>query len=90
MPRFALMLLSALLVCGGLSACAVVSVVDAAVSVGVTAVKVGATVVETAVDVTAAGVKAATGADDDDGETGAGGDDDTPLPEAAPSQHGPA
>ena len=41
--------------------CAVVTVADAAVSVAATTVKVGATVVETAVDVTAAGVRAVVG-----------------------------
>jgi hypothetical protein len=40
-------------------------VADAAVTVVATTVKVGATVVETAADVTAAGVKAAIGSDDD-------------------------
>ncbi len=50
------------LLCSG---CAVVTVVDAAVTVVATTVKVGATVVETAVDVTAAGVKAAVGSDDE-------------------------
>jgi hypothetical protein len=53
-----------LLLLGSLHGCAVVAVADAAVTVGVTAVKVGATVVETAVDVTAAGVKAAVHAGD--------------------------
>jgi hypothetical protein len=48
------------------SDCAVVTVADAAVSVVATTVKVGATVVETAVDVTAAGVKAVVGSDDED------------------------
>ena len=51
------------LLCSG---CAVVTVADAAVSVVATTVKVGATLVETAVDVTAAGVKAAVGSDDGD------------------------
>lgn len=46
------------------SACAVVTVADAAVSVVATTVKVGATVVETTVDVAAAGVRAATGSSD--------------------------
>jgi len=50
------------LLCSG---CAVVTVADAAVSVVSTTVKVGATLVETAVDVTAAGVKAVVGSDDD-------------------------
>lgn len=40
------------------SACAVVTIADAAVSVVTTTVKVGAAVVETTVDVAAAGVKA--------------------------------
>jgi hypothetical protein len=52
------------LVCASLPGCAVVAVADAAVSVVATTVSVGATVVETAVDVTAAGVKAATGSGD--------------------------
>ena len=51
------------LLCSG---CAVVTVADAAVSVVATTVKVGATVVETAVDVTAAGVKAVVGSDDEE------------------------
>ena len=50
------------LLCSG---CAAVTVADAAVSVVATTVKVGATVVGTAVDVTAAGVKAVVGSDDD-------------------------
>lgn len=50
--------------CVSLPGCAVVAVADAAVSVVATTVSVGATVVETAVDVTAAGVKAATGSGD--------------------------
>jgi len=50
------------LLCSG---CAVVTVADAAVTVVATTVKVGATVVGTAVDVTAAGVKAVVGSDDD-------------------------
>jgi hypothetical protein len=45
------------LLCG----CAVVTVADAAVTVGATVVKAGATVVGTAVDVGAAGVRAASG-----------------------------
>ena len=51
------------LLCSG---CAVVTVADAAVTVVATTVKAGATVVETAVDVTAAGVKAVVGSDDED------------------------
>jgi len=43
-----------------LSACAVVTVADAAVSVVATTVKVGATVVGTTVDVAAAGVRVVT------------------------------
>ena len=39
---------------------------DAAVTVVATTVKVGANVVETAVDVTAAGVKAVVGSDEDE------------------------
>ena len=50
------------LLCSG---CAVVTVADAAVTVVATTVKVGATVVGTAVDVTAAGVQAVVGSDDD-------------------------
>lgn len=60
--RIALLTLLPLL-CSG---CAVVTVADAAVTVVATTVKVGATVVETAVDVTAAGVKAVVGSDDED------------------------
>jgi len=51
------------LYCAG---CAVVTVADAAVTVVATTVKVGATVVETAVDLTAAGVKAVVGSDEED------------------------
>jgi len=51
------------LLCSG---CAVLTVADAAVTVVATTVKAGATVVGTAVDVTAAGVKAVVGSDDDD------------------------
>lgn len=47
------------------SACAVVTVADAAVSVVATTVKVGATVVETTVDVAAAGVRAVAGSSED-------------------------
>jgi hypothetical protein len=43
------------------SACSVVTVADAAVSVVATTVKVAATVVETTVDVAATGVKAVVG-----------------------------
>ena len=46
--------------------CAVVAVADAAVTVVATGVKVGAAVVETTVDVASAGIKAATGSDDDE------------------------
>ena len=45
--------------------CVVVAVADAAATVAATAVKTGATVVGAAVDVTAAGVRAATHRDDD-------------------------
>ena len=48
------------------SGCAVVAVADAAVTVVATGVKVGAAVVGTTVDVAAAGVKAATGGDEDE------------------------
>ncbi len=47
------------------SGCAVVAVADAAITVVATTVKVGAAVVETTVDVAAAGVKAATGSDEE-------------------------
>lgn len=60
LPRLLIILLG--LCCSG---CAVVAVADAAVTVVATTVKVGATVVGTAVDVTAAGVKAVAGVDDD-------------------------
>lgn len=46
------------------SACAVVTVADAAVSVVATTVKVGATVVGTTVDVAAAGVRAVVSEDE--------------------------
>lgn len=46
------------------SGCAVVAVADAAVTVTATAVKIGATAVEAAVDVTAAGIRAATGTEE--------------------------
>jgi len=51
------------LLCSG---CAVVAVADAAVTVVATTVSVGATVVGTTVDVTAAGVKAVVGSDDEE------------------------
>ena len=47
------------------SACSVIAVADAAVTVVATTVKVGATVVGTTVDVAAAGVKAVAGSDDE-------------------------
>jgi hypothetical protein len=47
------------------SACSVITVADAAVTVVATTVKVGATVVGTTVDVAAAGVKAVAGSDDE-------------------------
>jgi hypothetical protein len=59
MPRLLLITVAAL-IATNLSACTVLTVADAAVSVAGAAVRVGATVVETAVDVTAAGVRAAT------------------------------
>jgi hypothetical protein len=46
------------------SACSVVAVADAAVSVVATTVKVAATVVETTVDVAASGIKAVAGSAD--------------------------
>ena len=49
----------------GTAGCAVYAVADAAVSVGATAVKATASAVGTVVDVTAAGVKAVVGADED-------------------------
>jgi hypothetical protein len=60
--RLFLLIACAPLLCSG---CAVVTVADAAVTVVATTFKVGATVVGTAVDVTAAGVKAMVGGDDD-------------------------
>ena len=48
------------------SACSVIAVADAAVTVVATGVKVGATVVGTTVDVAAAGVKAVAGSSDDE------------------------
>jgi uncharacterized Tic20 family protein len=72
MRRLALILsLVSLQVC--LSGCSVIAVADAAVTVVATTVSVGATVVGTAVDVTAAGVKAVAGSDDEEG-------DEAPLP----------
>jgi hypothetical protein len=50
------------------SGCAVVAIADAAVTVTATTIKIGATVVETAVDITAAGVKAAVGTDKEEGQ----------------------
>ena len=49
-----------------LSGCAVVAVADMAVTVAATTVKIGAAVVETSVDGTLSGVKAVTGAGDED------------------------
>ena len=48
----------------GLSACSVITVADAAITVVATTVKVGAKVVETTVDVAASGVRAVTGSGD--------------------------
>jgi hypothetical protein len=62
-PRFIGALTAALLL-GCVTGCAVVAVADAAVSVAATAVKVGATVVGTTVDVAASGVKAVAGSSD--------------------------
>lgn len=59
-PLILSIMLSAL--CSG---CAVVAVADAAITVVATTVKIGAAVVETTVDVAAAGVKAATGSDEE-------------------------
>lgn len=67
MRAIALVMLAVL----SLSGCAVVAVADAAITVAATAVKVGATVVETTVDVTAAGVKAVAGSDDEETERAA-------------------
>ena len=49
----------------GTAGCAVYAVADTAVSVGATAVKAAASAVGAVVDVTAAGVKAVVGADED-------------------------
>lgn len=57
------LLLLAPLLCSG---CAVVAVADAAITVTAVAVKGAATVVGTAVDVTAAGVKAVVGKDQEE------------------------
>ncbi len=70
------MFLRSLLLAGllpALTACSVLTVADAAVTVVATTVKVGATVVGAAVDVTAAGVRAAT-------------KDDEPAPAKAASE----
>ena len=64
MRRLALIL--SLVAC--LSGCSVLAVADAAVTVVATTVSVGATVVGPAVDVTAAGVKAVAGSDDEPDE----------------------
>ena len=75
MRRLALILsLVSLQAC--LSGCSVLAVADAAVTVVATTVSVGATVVGTAVDVTAAGVKAVAGTDDDEDDS-----DEAPLVE---------
>ena len=74
MRRLAL-ILSGLSLQACLSGCSVLAVADAAVTVVSTTVSVGATVVGTAVDVTAAGVKAVAGTDDEEEEA-----DETPLP----------
>jgi hypothetical protein len=60
-PRYLVLVL-----CLACSGCAVIAVADATLSVVATTVKVGAAVVGTAVDVTAAGVRAAVGSDDDE------------------------
>jgi len=54
-----------LLITLGCAGCAVVAVVDAAVTVAATTVKVGAAVVGATADVAAAGVKVATASNDD-------------------------
>ena len=74
MRRLAL-ILSLLSLQACLSGCSVLAEVDAAVTVVATTVSVGATVVGTAVDVTAAGVKAVAGTDDEEDDA-----DETPLP----------
>ena len=74
MRRLAL-ILSLLSLQACLSGCSVLAVADAAVTVVATTVSVGATVVGMAVDVTAAGVKAVAGTDDEEEDA-----DETPLP----------
>lgn len=74
MRRLAL-ILSLLSLQACLSGCSVIAVADAAVTVVATTASVGATVVGTAVDVTAAGVKAVAGTDDEEDDA-----DETPLP----------
>jgi hypothetical protein len=62
MHPIAVLLIFSTALCAG---CAVITVADAALTVATTAVKVGATVVETTVDVTAAGIKAVAGEDEE-------------------------
>ena len=76
MRRLAL-ILSLLSLQACLSGCSVLAVADAAVTVVATTVSVGATVVGTAVDVTAAGVKAVAGTDDEEDDA-----DEAPRVEA--------
>lgn len=58
------LLLFAVFLLMSLSACSVIAVADAAVTVVATTVSVGATVVGTTVDVAAAGVEAVAGSDE--------------------------
>ncbi len=78
-----------LLLTTGLSGCIVATVVDTAVGVAVGTVKVGAAVVGGTVKVAAAGVKAATGSDDDDKEKAkdkpAAASTDKPAEQPAPT-----
>ncbi len=65
MPQHAWKILAIGIAVLPMTACSVIAVADAAVTVAATTVKVGATVVGTTVDVAAAGVKAVVGSDED-------------------------
>lgn len=59
-------LLSIFIIAGLLSGCAVIAVADTAITVASATAKVGVTVIGTAVDITATGARAATGAKNKD------------------------
>lgn len=84
MPVNALRMLCLCFLVSSLSGCIVGTVVDAATSVAVGTIKVGAAVVGGTVKVAAAGVKAASGDDDDDKDEKSTGDTPAENPPANP------